>query len=221
MKNWQEEYHEIEEYQRVFYLMDSTMKYIHENNYQIANFDGNEIILGFDDQTKEINYVLYQSLLPFSNEAVEEMHRNIYNLAFLAIGIYSSTLPYLKPEFLKENFSQFEYSLPKDDIRYYRDVITRNNYFYYSDFVNARNEREINTINKDLEKLDGNGSSKGRSMTKATVAGRYMSDAYDHAFTSDDNKTAAFVTRFVLSFIIIALSLLIPIMAYIFGMIGK
>ncbi len=213
LDDWMHEYHNLDEYQSMFYLMSLTMKYIHSHNYQITNFNPNKIVFETSDDVTSHpeTYVIYQNIESFGDDPVKDMHNNMYNLAFLQVGIYSSTLPYLKPDFLKENFNQFKPFLPEDDIIYYQRVLVNNNYFYYNDYRDQKNQQQIDALTKQTNSGSGD-RSKTSQLTKATAAGKLYN--FDD---KDNNPMAAFVSRFLLPFLVISLSLLIPIAAFIFG----
>ena len=128
----------------------------------------------------------------------------MFNLALLEVSIYTSTYPYLKADFLRENFKEISMLLPNEDISYYRRNLLEKNYFYYSDYCDARNKNDIEKINKSLEAEGG----RSRSMVKSTPYGAIYQEI------ADDNSKA-FVTRFILPFIIFSLSLLIPLLSII------
>ena len=187
-----ESYHDNDEFSRLFYVMDYTMKNIHNKGYYITNFNPKKIVVGV---TNKIN-------------------NNIYNLAFLQVGLLSGTLDYLRPDFLKENFSQFKIFIPENLVNYYQRVLVNRGYFYLTDYLNTKNSQEINKLSKSLEEDGG----RGRSYVKST--GHYDDDKIvPMKLPNEDNKDniAAFVTNYALAFVIIASSLLIPIIAFLLG----
>ena len=172
--------------------MDKTLKYIHENNYQVYSFNPEEIVL-YKEQDKMLG-VDYQNITALSSEATNEIHQNMFNLALLEVAIYTSTYPYLKPDFLKENFKEISMLLPSEVVPYYRRNL-------------VENKNEIEKINRSLETEGG----RGRGLVKSTPYGALYQNL------GDDNNKSAFVTRFILPFIIISLSLLIPILSIMFS----
>lgn len=204
LKDYMDSYHDVKDYQQTFYVMDQTLKYIHENNYQVSSFNPATITLLRDDNNKTAA-VVYQNVTSLGDKPMDEVHQNMFNLALLEVAIYTSTYPYLKQNFVKENFKEISMLLPNEDVAYYRRNLLEKNYFYYSDYCNARNKNEIEKINKSLESNDG----RGRKMVKSTPYGAIYQGL------GEENNKAAFVTRFVLPFIIISLSLLIPLLSII------
>ena len=208
-------YHNNDEYTRLFYVMDSTMKYIHGKGYYVINFNPKNIVVGVTNNNED--YVNFKSIDVMDDDITNKINNNIYNLAFLEIGILSETLEHLKPEFLKENYSQFKIFIPADLVNYYQMIVVNGGHTYLCDYIEIKNKQEITKLNKALE--EEGGSSKGRSYVKST--GHYGNDD-DNIVPmplpgKKDNDIAAFVTNYALAFVVIASSLLIPLIAFLLG----
>lgn len=203
LTDYMSSYHDFKDYQQTFYVMDKTLKYIHENNYKVYSFNPDNIFL-LNNSDNKTTAVSYQNVVSIGDKPVDEVHQDMFNLALLEVSIYTSTYPYLKVDFLRENFKEISMLLPNEDISYYRRNLLEKNYFYYSDYCDARNKNDIEKINKSLEAEGG----RNRSMVKSTPYGAIYQEI------ADDNSKA-FVTRFILPFIIFSLSLLIPLLSII------
>lgn len=203
LTDYMSSYHDFKDYQQTFYVMDKTLKYIHENNYKVYSFNPDNIFL-LSNSDNKTTAVSYQNVVSIGDKPVDEVHQDMFNLALLEVSIYTSTYPYLKADFLRENFKEISMLLPNEDISYYRRNLLEKNYFYYSDYCDARNKNDIEKINKSLEAEGG----RSRSMVKSTPYGTIYQEIVD-----DNSK--AFVTRFILPFIIFSLSLLIPLLSII------
>ena len=208
-------YHNNDEYTRLFYVMDSTMKYIHGKGYYVINFNPKNIVVGVTNNNED--YVNFKSIDVMDDDITNKINNNIYNLAFLEIGILSETLEHLKPEFLKENYSQFKIFIPENLVNYYQMIVVNGGHHYLSEYLEIKNKQEITKLNKALE--EEGGSSKGRSYVKST--GHYGNDD-DNIVPmplpgKKDNDIAAFVTNYALAFVVIASSLLIPLIAFLLG----
>jgi len=153
-----------EELRTVFFNMDLAMKYIHEKGFCIKSFDLNEIEI-LNNSPKQVKF---NTLLKLPNEFSydnELIHEDIYNMAFLHIGIYTKCLKYMKPKFLKENFDSFATFLPEGDVPYYRGIVQRGANVYFSDYVFKARERDINKIS---DQVDTNNSKDGsRTLVKS------------------------------------------------------
>ncbi len=208
-------YHNNDEYTRLFYVMDSTMKYIHGKGYYVINFNPKNIVVGVTNNNED--YVNFKSIDVMDDDITNKINNNIYNLAFLEIGLLSETLDYLRPEFLKQNFSQFKIFIPENLVNYYQMIVVNGGHHYLSEYLEIKNKQEITKLNKALE--EEGGSSKGRSYVKST--GHYGNDD-DNIVPmplpgKKDNDIAAFVTNYALAFAVIASSLLIPLIAFLLG----
>ena len=45
LTDYMSSYHDFKDYQQTFYVMDKTLKYIHENNYKVYSFNPDNIFL--------------------------------------------------------------------------------------------------------------------------------------------------------------------------------
>ena len=208
-------YHNNDEYTRLFYVMDSTMKYIHGKGYYVINFNPKNIVVGVTNNNED--YVNFKSIDVMDDDITNKINNNIYNLAFLEIGLLSEMLDNLRPDFLKQNFSQFKIFIPENLVNYYQMIVVNGGHHYLSEYLEIKNKQEITKLNKALE--EEGGSSKGRSYVKST--GHYGNDD-DNIVPmplpgKKDNDIAAFVTNYALAFVVIASSLLIPLIAFLLG----
>lgn len=207
-------YHNNDEYTRLFYVMDSTMKYIHGKGYYVINFNPKNIVVGVTNNNED--YVNFKSIDVMDDDITNKINNNIYNLAFLEIGILSETLEHLKPEFLKENYTQFKIFIPENLVNYYQMIVVNGGHTYLCDYIEIKNKQEITKLNKALEEEGGRGISKVYS------TGRYGNEEekiVPMRLPNEDNKDniAAFVTNYALAFVVIASSILIPLIAFLLG----
>jgi hypothetical protein len=198
--------------------MDLTIKYIHSEKYAVRNINLNKIILikGSVENIiyKDEDLIYVPQRTPDEKRSFEEMVKeNIYSNAFIAVGTYTNTLPYLKPNFLKENFGSFATFLPEEDVPYYKGVVEKGSLVYYSDFLKAKNEREINKLAAQTEEVS---ASKGNAKKK--VSPHYKGDNSEyttmHANMGDEMKTAAFLSFWLLPGLLFLACLIIPLLAY-------
>ncbi len=216
---WYSENHNTNEYQQLFYLMDSTMRYIHNSNFYISSFGGDRILIGRDQEDSP--YVLYQDVKPIREDfnASEIIQQNKASFALLQVALYSDTIMYVRDstqynQFVKDNFDSFSVFLPEDDINYFRNMIVNQGHLYYSDYRRAKSDQEISKLNKSLEE-NNSGVARGRSLSKSTANGKIAAQLYN---LSDDSNKAAFVQHYLLPFIILLLSMLIPILSWVFAL---
>lgn len=208
LKEWLKYNHSDEEMSIVFYNMSKTMKYIHERNYYIKTFNLNEIEI---ENLENLNPIIYNTVVKAPMEYSDEIQReDIYNLAFMQIGIYTDTLNNLNPKFLKEQFDSFIPLLPEKDVAYFRGTVVNGARVYYSDYVEEKNKREIEKI-ADISE----GSERGRSIVKTNSAGKYFSEKDMKNLYSEINRPdAAFVNLLLYPLLILTLGLIISIVFF-------
>lgn len=198
----------IDEKRKVFYNMSKTMKYIHKKGYYIKTFNLNEIQILDINKLKPIQY---NTLVKFNKTNEDEMkHIDVYNLAFLQIGIYSDMLNILKPEFLKEEFNNFIPLLPEEDVPYFRGMISRGANVYYSDYIDEKNKQEI--IKLESEMNSGKKANNLKKSRTGAVEKSYVDYETKKLYTAIDKQEAAFVSFLIFPMAIIILGLVLAIM---------
>ena len=60
LDDYTKNYHNNDDYTRLFYVMDSTMKYIHGKGYYVINFNPKNIVVGVTDDNRD--FVNFKSL---------------------------------------------------------------------------------------------------------------------------------------------------------------
>ena len=149
LSEWVNSHRSEEEMRSIFLNMDRALKYIHEHGYCIDVFYPSEInVLNNDD-----NYVQFKKLVELSKdyEIAKEMKReDIFRSSFIQIGMYTNSLNYLNPEFLKENFDSFAQFIPQDDVPYYRGVVQRGAGVYLYEFFLEKRKRELEDLGKQV-----------------------------------------------------------------------
>lgn len=189
-----------EQRQQLIFLMDITMKNLHINNYYVANFHPDYILVYENKSGLNIDY---RSVTHGCNDFFKQ--QNIFYLSCFAIGVYSTCLKYINPKepnFLIENFNEFAQLVPSDDVPYYRGVIVRGSSVYYSDFVKARKEQEISSIQSVTN------SSNGITLTKSTLIGKMNAkeDLDQSAFISILLFPILMLVGFIIPFLIVLFS---------------
>ncbi len=209
LKRWINSNPGFDKRRKVFYNMSKTMKYIHSKGYCIKTFNPNEIRI--IDENK-LSPIQYNTLIkPKPNELEKMRQEDIYNLAFLQIGIYADMINVLRPEFLKEKFQEFEIFLHEDDIPYYKGIVIRNAHVYYSDYIDTKNERDIAKLR---EETGANKKISSHQKTKSTASGRAMVDKETKRLYSPiDKPEAAYVSFLILPIAMIILGIVLSLIA--------
>lgn len=217
LADWSIHYHSTEEMRQVFYAQSNALKRTHHYGYYVTDFNLDQILIGNDEHNK--NYIIFKSvsLFPENQEAIY-MKKNVKTECFQEIGLYCSMLSDVTieftPTFLQENMDRFSPFLPEKDFQYYKRVFVYDTMMYLCDYIDKQNEGEI-------AKLEGEvgATHTGKFYTKSTPQGKMLKDQNDiQPFQIQENASqAAFAHTFLLPFVIFTLSLLIPLLAMIFG----
>ncbi len=144
---------------------DAAMKYLHNKGYHICSFNPEHIELVNGD----VNLVRFDYLDRLPNDSMEKkeiIKKDISRSVMLQIGIYSNCLNYLKPDFLKNNFSEFSQFLPEDNIPYYRGVVERGASVYLIDYLLEKKKRDYDNLEKELDSSN-NTNERGKKLVKS------------------------------------------------------
>ena len=147
--DWVNTHHTEEEMRSIFVNMDRALKYIHEHGYCIDVFYPTEInVLNNND-----DYVQFKKLVELSRDyelSKEMIKEDIFNSSLIQVGMYTNTLNYMNPEFLKENFDSFAQFIPQEDVPYYRGVIQRGASVYLCEYAEEKGKRDLEDLEKQL-----------------------------------------------------------------------
>ncbi len=148
-----------EDIRTVFINMDIALKYIHEHGYCIEVFYPSEIEI----LNNEFDHIQFKKLIELSRDpAIKQqmIKEDLFNSALMQIGLYfysdglglsiNTILHNLKPEILKENFDAYSQVIPEGDTPYYRGIILRGATVYLCEFVQEKNNRELQELEKQL-----------------------------------------------------------------------
>lgn len=141
-----------EDLRATFLNMDRALKYIHDHGYCIQVFHPSEIEVLNNDE----DYIQFKYLMELSNDPVmrkKVIKEDIFNSSLIQVGIYSNSLKYLNPDFIKENFDSFAQFLPPGDIPYYRGVIQRGAAVYFCEYALEKRNRDLEDLEKELGEM--------------------------------------------------------------------
>lgn len=216
-----------EDLQKLFYNMSNTMKYIHSYDYYISSYDSSDIEIKNVEKLSPIQYKKLRKIpTDNSNELID---RNIHDLALLQVGAYTELLDYMKPhdqkyeQFLKDNYEAYKNLIPNDDERYFDGMINRNSSVYYSDYVNRRNELELEKLQGELNGgQDVVGSMQhGMQKVKSTAAGAMYAEADKETVKLyeglNENRQAAFTNFLILPIVMILLGIISSLIVFFFS----
>lgn len=166
-------YHkDFDEINQIFINLDSQMKYLHQKGYCILDLNSDTILLESDKANSNIdqNTFMFSSIIRSTNRD-QDFSNNIVDLTKLAIGAFISVengfcdYSQLSTNYIKRYFGEIAFYLPNKE--YFANIIVDNKMSYYSDYVQAKSDKNRNnTIQK----------------TKATEYGKMYSGEEESAF---------------------------------------
>lgn len=216
-----------ENLQKLFYNMSKTMKYIHSYDYYISNLNASDILIKNVEKLSPIQYKNIKKV-PIDDNG-ELIDRNIHNLAILQVATYTDLIDYVKlgderyEQFLKENYDEYKALIPEADERYMDGMINRDSVVYYSDYVERRNQLELEKLQKEVnggKDIDG-GLSRGIQKVKSTSVGSAYADTdketIDLYSNIMENRQAAFTNFLILPITMILLGIISSLIIFFFS----
>ena len=214
LQEWVMEHSSDEERREVFLNMDIALRYIHEHGYCIGVFHPSAIEVLYDRP----DYIQFDHLVELSHDPIakkEDIKRDIFNSAYVQIGIYTNTLKILNPKNLKENFDDFAKFVPEGDVPYYRGVVQRGASVYFSEYALEKMNRDLEQLEKQLQETEG-----GRPLQKSN--GHYETEPLSNDKINDDIykqinglKDVAFISYLLIPTIVLISLVLIAIVGWI------
>ncbi len=204
----------MEELSSVFLNLDRALKYIHDHGYCIEVFYPTEIEILNDSDS----YIQFNKLIELSHDPEVRkrmIQEDIFRSSFIQVGLYSNSLNYLTPEFLKENFESFTTFLPTDSVFYYRGVIERGASVYLCEFVMEKRNRDLQELEKELGE-DSSVSEKTLSKQKDDLTNHRINDRIYHQING--LKDAAFISWLFVPTLVLGALVLLSVIAWIFSL---
>ncbi|MCI8568642.1 MAG: hypothetical protein HFJ11_01515 [Bacilli bacterium] len=220
LAEWLSNHPSEEEIRTVFLNMDRALKYIHDHGYCIEVFYPTEIqILG-----NEIDHIQFKKLLELSKDIDRRrqmIKEDIFNSSLVQIGIYSNSLKYLKPEFVKENFDSFQQFIPSGDVPYYRGVIQRGAAVYFCEFAIEKSNRDLQDLERQLGEGGGDGKALIKSSGKNIGVEAITNDKINDSIYSQINglKDSAFINILILPTLVLLGLLVLSIVVWVLSIV--
>lgn len=220
LADWVSSHPSEEDLRTVFLNMDRALKYIHDHGFCIEVFYPTEIEI----LENEKDHIQFKRLLELSKDPAkkrEMVKEDIFNSSLIQIGIYSNSLKYLNPDFVKENFDEFAQFIPSGDVPYYRGVIQRGASVYFCEFALEKRNRDL----ADLEKQLGEGDGKGKQLMKQNGqnvgVGSITNDKVNDTIYSQINglRDAAFINFLILPTLILGILVILGAVAWVISLI--
>jgi hypothetical protein len=222
LDEWIRFHHSEDEMRTVFLNMDSALKYIHEHGYCIEVFYPTEIyILG-----NSSDHVQFKKLIQLSSDPTRRksmINEDIFNSTLIQIGLYSNSLKYLKPSFLKENFDSFIQFIPSGDVPYYRGVVQRGAPVYFCEYALEKRNRDLSDLESQINGSSGN--SNGKQLIKSANNNigieSISNDKINDIIYRQINglKDSAFINVLVIPTILFLMLFVFGVVAWIFSLI--
>ena len=209
LEQWVKDHYSEEELRSIFLNMDRALKYIHDHGYCIEVFYPTEIkVLNNEDDHIQFNKLVELSKDPsISREMIKE---DIFNSSLIQVGIYSKSLKYLNPEFLKENFDDFSQFIPQGDVPYYRGVIQRGASVYFCEFALEKRKRDLEDLEKEL------GEEGSKELVKTPEPDIINNKINDQIYRQINGmRDAAFVNLLLIPTIILGLLLVFGLLSWV------
>ncbi len=211
-----------EELREVFINMDRALKYIHDHGYCIAVFYPTEIEI-LNNSPEMIQFKKLVSLSSDPLRKREMIKEDIFHSSLIQIGIYSSSLKFINPNFVKENFDAFTQFLPSGDVPYYRGVVQRGASVYFCEYTLEKRNKDLANLERQLE--ENGGTDKARSLTKTTNhnmgVGSITNDKINDEIYAQINgmRDSAFINYLLIPTLILLVLIMLGAVAFIFSLI--
>jgi len=209
LDQWVRSHTNEEDRREVFLNMDRALKYIHDHGYCIEVFYPTEIKVLNNDNS----YIQFNKLVELSSDPIirkEMIKEDIFNSSLIQIGIYSNSLKYLNPEFLKENFDEFSQFIPEGDIPYYRGVVQRGASVYFCEYALEKRNRDLENLEKEL------GEESDKTLTKTQDPDITNNRVNDQIYRQINGMNdAAFVNLLLIPTIILGILLIFGLVSWV------
>ena len=213
--DWVKEHYSDEEKREVFLNMDIALKYIHDHGYCIEQFYPSKIEI----LNNQPDYVQFDNIIELSSDMSERsqmIKEDIFNSCLIQIGIYTNTLKYLTPDFLRENFDEIARFLPEGDVPYYRGVVQRGASVYFSEFALEKMNRDLIQLEQQIRESDGNKSKVLDYSNNKKVESLSNDRINDYIYKQlSGYKEAAFISNVLIPTLVILSTILILIIIFI------
>ena len=224
LDEWLQFNRDTEKRRNLFVNMSSSLKYLHNRGYYVSSFSPTNIDV-LDGSNSQVRFNEFDIMPDDYKTKTDIVRQNIFDTAFLQIGIYTDCLPYLKRDFLVDNFDEFSTFLPSTDIPYYKGVVQRGASVYFVDFCNELRNRELaalgeslGTDNKFSQNIGnpGQSSNKGNKRLIRSNGKSVLSDeGYNSIYNLNQKKDAAFVSFLLIPLFVSAFGIIFTVLAWI------
>lgn len=215
---WVMQNYNDEKMREVFLNMDIALKYIHDHGYCIENFHPSKIFI----LNNKSDHIEFECLMPLSNNVDEKKNmikEDIFNSALIQIALYTKTLKYLTPTFLREHYDEMSKHIPEGDVPYYRGVVQRGASVYFSEFAIERTKRDLEQLEKQINEMDESKNSNSTGMYRIPQQNLENDSINDSIYkTIIHSREAAFISGYIIPGIILITVIILLIAIVLFKM---
>lgn len=216
LDQWVQNHNSEEELRSIFLNVDRALKYIHDHGYCIEVFYPSQINV----LNNEIDHIQFKKLMELSSDfSVRKnmISEDIFNSALVQIGIYSNSLKYLTPEFLRENFDSFIQFIPTEDVPYYQGIVKRGASVYLCEYVLEKEKRDFEALEAELGEEVSADEKKLLKSNNSITNEKINDEIYKQI---NGMRDSAFIYALVIPSIIFGVLFLFGIIAWIFSLIS-
>lgn len=215
---WFDSFRNDTEMREIFLNMDRAMRYIHDRGYCISSFDPKKIEI----LNNSVDQIKFDYLEPLPADPVmrsKAVKDDIYNSAFVQVGLYSNCLYYLKKDFLKDNFDKFTTFIPEGDVPYYRGVICRNAPVYFCEYATEKASRDLADLENSLKEL---GEQNNLPVAKPKTYDLGVNDSInDRIYPSISGlRDSAFVSAMMFPVVLFVIGIIGVVLLLLFNLVG-
>ena len=155
LKDWLKVNKNIEDKRELYLYGDMALNYLHDKGVEVSSFDPEDIdIIEGDIRKIKFNYLT-------DNKNYDDLKTNLYEYAKLGIRMYLDYYDYLDDSFLKSNYNEFAFGLPKDDVNYFKGIIQRGSFVYFNEFDFELRKKKLKELGEEVtDSVDMNSFSK-------------------------------------------------------------
>ena len=144
---WLKSIRSEEEKRELLLNLDIALKYLNDRGMMVTSFNPNDIEI-IDNNIKEIMFTKVDRM----NRSVDDVvRRNIYDEAKLALSVYLNYFDGFNDDFLKNNYDEFVFAIPPDDVNYYKGIIVRGSSVYFSEFDLEKRKRDLSKLEEEVK----------------------------------------------------------------------
>ena len=209
---WLKSIRSEEEKRELLLNLDIALKYLNDRGIMVTSFNPNDIEI-IDNNIKEIMFNKIDHMKG-SNDYI--VRNNIYEEAKLALGVYLNYFDGFNDEFLKNNYDEFVFALPPDDVNYYKGIIVRGSSVYLSEFDLEKRKRDLSKLEEEV-KGDSDSNDSSEMMELMAI----NNDSINNKLYSKIFREGAYANTSIVPTVVVLLGFiicLVSLILYLFGL---